>query len=270
MQSCASASVRTSSFVFFSLQDRFIIFRYAHISNDCNFVIFLVVIVHVSHPYKSVDHTYAFIIRFLVFIVVCRAVIDFNIELNAPLAISILFKISSSLFPCDVIVCPKYVYLSVCLMISPSIFTLTLVEVRSLETNIVLVFFAFIFMSNVFPMRFTSFNISCRSSSVSASRTVSSAYRKLIIVVPSIFVPLLVLIAPKMFYVNRLNRQGDNTQPTVVLLSWCEFPVTTRLLFSCMLFDSNTDFLSSLCLSHRCLFSMHSIIFACLILSKAF
>ena len=31
--------------------------RYAHISNDCNFVIFLVVIVQVSHPYKSVDHT---------------------------------------------------------------------------------------------------------------------------------------------------------------------------------------------------------------------
>ena len=96
---CSSASVMTSSFVFFSLQDIFIIFRYAHISNDCNFVIFLVVIVHVSHPYKSVDHTYAFIIRFLVFILMCRAVIDFNIELNAPLAISILFKISSSHFP---------------------------------------------------------------------------------------------------------------------------------------------------------------------------
>ncbi len=48
--------LRTSSFVFFSLQDIFIIFRYAHISNDCNCVIFLVVIVHVSHPNKSVDH----------------------------------------------------------------------------------------------------------------------------------------------------------------------------------------------------------------------
>ena len=37
----------------------------------------------------------------------------------------------------------------------PSIFTLTLFEVTSLETNIVLVFFAFIFLSNMFPMRFT-------------------------------------------------------------------------------------------------------------------
>ena len=92
--------------VFFSLQDIFIIFRYAHISNDCNFVIFLVVIVHVSHPYESVAHTksYAFIILFLVFIIMSRAAIVFNIELNAPLAISILFKISSSHFPFDVIV----------------------------------------------------------------------------------------------------------------------------------------------------------------------
>ena len=37
----------------------------------------------------------------------CRAVIVFNIELNALLVISILFKISSSHFPFDVIVCPK-------------------------------------------------------------------------------------------------------------------------------------------------------------------
>ena len=71
------------------------------------FSIFLVVIVHVSQPYKSVDHTYAFIILFRVFILMCRAVIVFNIELNAPLAISILFKISSSHFPFDVIVCSK-------------------------------------------------------------------------------------------------------------------------------------------------------------------
>ena len=61
---CSSASVRTSSFILFSLQDIFIIFRYAHISNECNFVIFLVVIVHVSHPYKSVDHTYVCIFVF--------------------------------------------------------------------------------------------------------------------------------------------------------------------------------------------------------------
>ena len=42
--------------------------------------------------------SYAFIILFLVFILMCLAVIVFNIELNAPLAISILFKISSSHF----------------------------------------------------------------------------------------------------------------------------------------------------------------------------
>ena len=140
MYSCASASVRTSSFVFFSLQDIFVIFRHANISSGCNFVIFLMVILHVSRPYKSVDHTYAFLIRFLVYILMCRAVIVFNIELNAHLASSIIFNISSSHFPFDVIVCPKYVYLFVCLITSPAIFTLTLVEVTSLETNIVLVF----------------------------------------------------------------------------------------------------------------------------------
>ena len=37
---------------------------------------FLVVIVQVSHPYTSVDHTYAFIIIFLVITLMCRAVID--------------------------------------------------------------------------------------------------------------------------------------------------------------------------------------------------
>ena len=63
-----------------------------HISNDCNVIISLVVIVHDSHPYKNVDHTYAFIIIFLVFILMCRACIVFNIELNAPLAISSLFQ----------------------------------------------------------------------------------------------------------------------------------------------------------------------------------
>ena len=67
----------------------------------------VVVIVHVSHPYQRVDHTYAFIILFLVFILMCLAVVVFNIELNAPLAILILVKISSSHFPFDVIVCPK-------------------------------------------------------------------------------------------------------------------------------------------------------------------
>ena len=59
------------------------------------------VIFHVSHPYKSVDHLLHTIclIIFLVFIIVCRAVIVFNIKLNASLAISILFKSSSSHFP---------------------------------------------------------------------------------------------------------------------------------------------------------------------------
>ena len=51
LELCSTAIFRTSSFVFFSHQDILIIFRYAHISNDCNFVIFLVVIVHVSQPY---------------------------------------------------------------------------------------------------------------------------------------------------------------------------------------------------------------------------
>ena len=57
MWSCSSTISRTSSFVFFYLQDIFIIFRYDHISNDSNCFMFLVVIFHVSQPHKSVDHT---------------------------------------------------------------------------------------------------------------------------------------------------------------------------------------------------------------------
>ena len=53
----------------------------------CVVCVFLVVIDHISHPYKSVDHAYAFIVIFLVLILMCRAVILFNIELNALLAI---------------------------------------------------------------------------------------------------------------------------------------------------------------------------------------
>ena len=48
------------------------------------------IIVQVSHPYERADHAYAFIISFLVFIRMCRAVEVFNIELNEPVAISII------------------------------------------------------------------------------------------------------------------------------------------------------------------------------------
>ena len=79
MYSCSSAIFMTYSFVLFSLLDSFNIFRYAHISNVCNLVIYVVVIVHDSHPYKMVDHTYAFMILFFVFILMCRAVIVLKI-----------------------------------------------------------------------------------------------------------------------------------------------------------------------------------------------
>ena len=59
------------------------------------------------HISIKVSTTHAFIILFPFFILMCRAVIVFNIELNAPLAISILFDISSAHYPFDVIVCPK-------------------------------------------------------------------------------------------------------------------------------------------------------------------
>ena len=68
-------------------------------SNECNLFIFLVVIVHVSHLYQSVDHTYALRILLLVFKRMCRAVIAFNIQLNSPLEISIFSNIASSHFP---------------------------------------------------------------------------------------------------------------------------------------------------------------------------
>ena len=93
---------------FICFQDIFIISRYANISNDWNFVIFLVVIVYVivyvSHPYERVDH-----IRFLI----------------------IFVRYIVSLF---------YGF-----MISSSIFKTTLVKFASLETCKLFVFFALFF-----------------------------------------------------------------------------------------------------------------------------
>ena len=52
-----------------------------HISNDCNFVIFLVISVHVSHPCRMVDQTlYNYCSCFYAS---CIAVIVFNTALNA-------------------------------------------------------------------------------------------------------------------------------------------------------------------------------------------
>ena len=56
---------------------------------------------------KGLHPHHVFIIIVLVFIIMWRAVKVINIELNAFLAISIIFLISSSHFPPDVIVCPK-------------------------------------------------------------------------------------------------------------------------------------------------------------------
>ena len=97
MYSRSSASFRKSFFICFLIPQGY----FHHLPICPHFkrlqvVLFLVRVVHVSHTYKSIDHTYAFIIYkvvcyyfIILFILMCRAVNVFNIELNAPLAISI-------------------------------------------------------------------------------------------------------------------------------------------------------------------------------------
>ena len=67
------------------------------------------------------------------------------------------------------------------------------------------------------------------SSSLSATRVVSSAYLRLLIFLPAILIPACAYSSPvflMMYCAYKLNNQGDNTQ------HWCTpFPVWNQLLF---------------------------------------
>ena len=84
--------------------------------------------------------------------------------------------------------------------------------------TIAFVFLSFIFILYNLPTSFTLFIMFCKFSSLSASKTVSSAYRKLLIWVPPIVTPLLSSMCLKMVSVYELKRHGDNTHPCLTPL----------------------------------------------------
>ena len=69
------------------------------------------------------------------------------------------------------------------------------------------------------------------SSSLSAIRVVSSAYLRLLIFLPAIFIPACASSSPTflmMYYAHKLNKQGDNIQP------WCtHFPIWNHSIVPC-------------------------------------
>ena len=69
------------------------------------------------------------------------------------------------------------------------------------------------------------------SSSLSATRVVSSAYLRLLIFVSAILIPACASSSPAfllMYSTHKLNKQGDNIQP------WCTpFPIWNRSVVSC-------------------------------------
>ena len=70
------------------------------------------------------------------------------------------------------------------------------------------------------------------SSSLSALRVVSSAYPRLLIVLPAIFLPACAsssLAFRMMYSAHKLNKQGDNVQP------WCiPFPIWNQSVVPCL------------------------------------
>ena len=98
----------TSLLDFFSVQDIFIILLIYHISTASSFLSVSLVSVQHSHPYNSMDHTYAFSALILVSCPKFLSVKMGYILLKVSLDIAILFLISASHLASGVIVKPRY------------------------------------------------------------------------------------------------------------------------------------------------------------------
>src|SRR5688572_16077929 len=114
----------TSSFFILSCQHNLSSLLQSHISRASNLSISALRSVHVSHPYNTTGHTSTF--TSLVFnILLSPFVKSFFLLLNASFASAILVFTSLRLLPSSEIMAPKYLKLSTCSTLCPSIVMLT-------------------------------------------------------------------------------------------------------------------------------------------------
>ena len=128
----------------------------------------------------------------------------------------------------------------------------------------------FISMSYGLPFSFTTVRKTCRNTGPSASKTVSSANHRLLIFTPPIFTPFISSTSLNIFSVYKLNKFGDSIQPCrtpffILNSNVIQLSVLTDADCSQYSLDIICKSLSSIPISDK-----HSIIFKCLIRSKAF
>ena len=194
----------------------------------------------------------------------------FAILSNTVLAIPILLLISLSHFPSSVAMQPRYTILSTCWIGFPSTLILILGAGFFLLITIDFVLIMFISMPYGLPFSFTAVSKACRNIGPSASKTVSSAYLRLLIFTPPIFIPFISSTSLNIFSVYRLNKFGDSTQPCrtpFFILKSDVIPLSVLTHADCSQYSLLIicKSLSSLPISDK-----HSIILKCLTLSKAF
>ena len=128
----------------------------------------------------------------------------------------------------------------------------------------------FISMPYGLPYSLTAVSKTCRNIGPSASKTVSSAYLRLLTFTPQIFTPFISSTSLNIFSVYRLNKFGDSTQPcctTFFILNSDVIPLSVLTDADCSQYS-----LVIICksLSSTPLSDKHSIILKSLIRSKAF
>ena len=129
--------------------------------------------------------------------------------------------------------------LSMFSIVSPSIFH----EVMELDA-LILVFWMLSFNTTFTLFSLTFIKRLFSSSSLSAIRVVSSVYLRLLIFLLAILIPACASSSPAfwiMYSAYKLNKQGDNIQPDVVLSQfWTS--LLFHVQFYLLLFDLHTDF----------------------------
>ena len=98
-------------------------------------------------------------------------------------------------------------------------------------TDIIIIIFWILSFKPTFSLSFTFIKRLFSSSLVSAINVVSSAYQRLLIVLPAVLIPACVAFSSAflmMYSAYKLNKQGDNIQP------WCTpFPILNYSIVPC-------------------------------------
>src|SRR6218665_3336488 len=173
-------SMRTLSFVFFSVHDILFIFLHIHISHALIFFSIFFVIVHISQPYRTVGKISVLIILCFVFMLTCLSRHNFSNPIIVAFPITPLRFIFLSHLPSFSTSDPRNVKLVTTFISSPSISKLS---------QMVVVFFMLkyrpAFSLSLFSLLISFF----KSAFFPALNVVSSAYLKLFSVLPAIFTP---------------------------------------------------------------------------------